>query len=96
MGGPSDPTPPASLGADTPESERLLDKVSEQHDLAAAMPFNETKPSEYGEAAFDPPRGETRTPASPLATASTTTEDIASPKVGAGRPLVGQNLMPVT
>ena len=91
VGGPSEPTPPASLGADTPESERLLDKVSEQHDLAAAMPFNETKPSEYGEAAFDPPRGETRTPASPLATASTTTEDIASPKVGAGRPLVGQN-----
>jgi catalase len=91
VGGPSDPTPPESLGAQPPESERLLDKVSEQHELAAEMPFNETKPSEYGEAAFHPPRGETRTPASPLATASTTTEDIASPKVGAGHPLVGQD-----
>jgi catalase len=91
VGGPSDPTPPESLGAETPESERLLDKVSEQHELAAEMPFNGTKPSEYGESAFDPPRGETRTPASPLTTASTTTEDIASPKVGAGEPLVGQN-----
>jgi catalase len=91
VGGPSDPTPPETLGTHTPESERLLEKVSEQHELAAEMPFNETKPSEYGEAAFDPPRGETHTPASPLATASTTTEDISSRKVGAGHPLVGQN-----
>ena len=91
VSGPSDPTPPASLGDHTPESARLLEKVSTQRALAAEMPFNETKPSEYGEAAFDPPRGQTRTPASPLATASTTTEDIASPKVGAGHPPLGQN-----
>jgi catalase len=91
VGGPSDPTPPESLGAVTPESERLLEKVSEDAELAARMPFNEVKPLEYGEAAFTPHQGETRTPDTPLATASTTTEDIASRKLGDGVPDIGQN-----
>jgi catalase len=38
IGGPSDPTPPESLGAVTPESERLLEKVSEDAELAARIP----------------------------------------------------------
>jgi catalase len=91
VGGPSDPTPPESLGAVTPESERLLEKVSEDAELAARMPFNEVKPLEYGEAAFTPHQGETRTPDTPLATASTTTEDIASRKLGDGVPDIGLN-----
>ena len=91
VGGPSDPTPPESLGATTPESERLLEKVTEDADLAARMPYNEVKPLEYGQAAFTPHRGETRTPDTPLATASTTTEDIASRKLGDGAPDIGAN-----
>ena len=89
IGGPADPAPPESLGPPTRESERLLEKVAEDHALAAAMPYNETKGLEYGDAAFTPHRGETRTPATPLATAGTTTEDIASPKVGDGIPHIG-------
>jgi catalase len=91
VGGPSDPTPPESLGAVTPESERLLDKVSEDAELAARMPFNAVKPLEYGDAAFTPHRGETRTPDTPLATASSTTEDISSRKLGDGAPDIGEN-----
>jgi len=91
VGGPSDPTPPESLGATTPESERLLEKVTEDAELAARIPYNEVKPLEYGEAAFTPHRGETRTPDTPLATASTTTEDIASRKLGDGAPDIGAN-----
>src|SRR5438067_7205660 len=93
VGGPSDPTPPESLGATTPESERLLEKVSEEHALAAEIPYNETKPLEYGHAAFVPHAGETRRPETPLATASSTTEDIASRKVGDGSPEIGDNAL---
>jgi len=91
VGGPADPNPPESLGADTAESERLLQKVTEDAELAAGMPYNDTKPLEYGQAAFTPHRGAVRTPHTPLATASTTTEDIASRKVGDGSPEIGDN-----
>ena len=91
VGAPSDPAAPASLGQHTSETERLLDKVTQDKALAARMPYNETKPLEYGEDAFTPHTGETRTPATPLATASTTTENVVSRKAGAGTPDVGQN-----
>jgi catalase len=91
VGGPSDAKPPTSLGARTPESDRLLEKVVSDEQLAAEMPFNPTKPLEYGEAAFTPHQGATHTPSTPLATASTTTENIASPKVGDGTPEIGNN-----
>nr|WP_314542869.1 catalase [uncultured Massilia sp.] len=91
VGGPSDPAAPASLGADTREDGRLLEKVTEGGELAAEMPFNDTKGLEYGEAAFTPHRGAVRVPDTPLATASTTTEDIASRKAGDGRPDIGAN-----
>jgi catalase len=91
VGGPADPTPPETLVAVTPESERLLEKVVEDAELAARIPFNAVKPLEYGEDAFTPHRGETRTPDTPLATASTTTEDIASRKLGIGAPDIGEN-----
>jgi catalase len=91
VGGPSDAKPPTSLGMTTPESERLLEKVVEDEKLSAEMPYNSTKALEYGEAAFTPHQGETHTPSTPLATARTTTENIASPKVGDGSPDIGQN-----
>jgi catalase len=91
VGGPSDPNPPESLGADTPESERLLEKVSENKELAADRPYNATKGLEYGLAAYAAHRGEVFVPDTPLATASTTTEDIASRKTGDGQPDIGDN-----
>ena len=91
VGGPADPNPPESLGADTSQSERLLEKVSEDAELAAERPYNATKGLEYGLAAFAPHRGEVRVPDATLATASTTTEDIASRKLGDGVPDIGNN-----
>jgi catalase len=91
VSGPSDAKPPSSLGAKTPESARLLEKVVSDQQLAAQMPFNPTKPLEYGDDAFTPHEGAVRTPSTPLATASTTTENIVSPKVGDGTPEIGEN-----
>ncbi|HZV66450.1 MAG TPA: catalase [Telluria sp.] len=91
MAGPSDAKPPTSLGTDNPVAEHLLEKVVADEQLAAQMPFNPTKPLEYGEASRQPHPGATRTPATPLATASTSTEFIASSKVGDGHPDIGLN-----
>jgi catalase len=91
VGGRSNAAPPDSLGARTVESDRLLDKVVADAELAAQMPFNRTKPLEYGENAVTPHAGATETPSTPLATASTATENIASPKVGDGTPDIGRN-----
>ncbi|WP_296949422.1 catalase [uncultured Massilia sp.] len=91
VGGPATAATPDGLGADTREDERLLEKVTQGAALAAERPFNATKPLEYGEASWTPHRGETHAPDSPLATAGTTTEDIASRKVGGGTPDIGQN-----
>ena len=91
IGGPADPKPPGSLGATTPESARLIEKVVSDQALAAEMPFNETKPREYGEDAIPPHEGARREPSTPLATSSTVTEDIASRKVGDGSPEIGAN-----
>jgi catalase len=54
--------------------------------LAATFPFNAAKPSEYGEAARTPSRGQSAEPPHPLVSGSTLTETNASPKVGAGKP----------
>jgi catalase len=91
VSGPSDPTPPGSLGSSDPVAERLLDKAVAGKQLAADMPFNETKASEYGEAARTPTQGASRTPSTPAATGSTSSEIIASDKVGAGAPQPGTN-----
>jgi catalase len=91
VSGPSDPTPPDSLGSSDPVAERLLDKAVAGKQLAADMPFNETKASEYGEAARTPTQGVSHAPSTPAATGSTSSEIIASDKVGAGAPQPGTN-----
>ncbi|MEN3274737.1 MAG: catalase [Massilia sp.] len=58
IAGPADPKRPAGLGATTPESERLIEKVVSDQAQAAEMPFNSTKPREYGEDAIPPHEGE--------------------------------------
>ncbi|MBV6319572.1 catalase [Duganella violaceipulchra] len=91
VAGPAEPPQPSRLGPPNPIAEQLLEKVTSDEQLAAAMPFNETKPLEYGDAAFTPHAGETRTPSSAFATASTSTETVASPKDGDGQPDLGAN-----
>jgi catalase len=91
ISGPSDAKPPASLGTTNPIAGNLLEKVVGNQMLSAEMPFNPTKPLEYGEAARTPHAGPVHPPPTPLAVASTSTETIASPKVGDGRPDIGNN-----
>jgi catalase len=91
VSGPSNANPPASLGTNDPVAERLLEKTIAGKQVSAEMPFNPTKPSEYGEAARTPTEGETRTPSSVSATASTSSEIAASDKVGSGVPPIGSN-----
>jgi catalase len=91
VAGPSDPTPPATLESKNAVGERLLDKQVAGQQLAAAMPFNETKASEYGDAARTPTPGATRKPSTPAATGSTSSEIVGSDKLGAGQPQPGAN-----
>lgn len=66
-------------------------KASGAQELAAAMPFNANKAGEYGAASADPAPGATAEPADPRVTGSSLTENILSPKVGAGKPNLGFN-----
>ncbi len=91
VAGPSTDTPPASLGAPNPVADRLLEKVSAEKALSADMPFNQTKPSEYGEAARTPTEGDSHTPSTHAATGSTSSEIASSDKVGSGKPPKGEN-----
>ena len=91
VAGPSVSKPPASLGSNEPVPERLLEKTSAEKQLAAATPFNPNKPDEYGDASRTPPVGDHHAPSTPAATGSTSTEIIASDKVGSGQPPVGEN-----
>ncbi|NHZ78833.1 catalase [Massilia sp. CCM 8695] len=91
VSGPSNAQPPGSLGSSDPIAEQLLLKTVAGQQLAAAMPFNPNKPAEYGEAARTPPPGATAEPSTPSATGSTSTETIASSKLGAGVAPLGAN-----
>ncbi|WP_280154176.1 catalase [Piscinibacter sp. XHJ-5] len=85
VGGPSHPTRAA-------EGDLPADKAAATQALAAAIPFNENKPLEFGrDNAIAPPRGQTAEPESPLVGASTLTEVNPSPKLGAGEPPQGVN-----
>ncbi|CUI05277.1 catalase [Massilia antarctica] len=91
VSGPSNAQPPASLGSGDPIAAQLLIKTVAGQQLAAAMRFNPNKPAEYGDAARTPPPGATAEPSTPAATGSTSTETIASAKLGAGVPPQGAN-----
>jgi catalase len=91
VSGPSGAQPPSSLGSKNEVGEQLLQKVVGNQQLAAEMPFNPTKPGEHGAASRSPQQGAAHEPSSPVATASTSTETIASPKLGAGKPPTGEN-----
>jgi len=91
VSGPSNAPPPTTLGNKTPTGDELLQKATGNMQLAADMPFNPNKAGEYGEAARTPQPGATATPPNPRATAGTSTETIASDKLGAGVPPDGNN-----
>ena len=91
VAGPSVSKPPASLGTKEPIPERLLEKTSAEKQLAAAVTFNPNKPSENGDASRTPLEGDHHQPSTPAATGSTSTEIIASDKVGSGQPPAGEN-----
>ena len=59
--------------------------------VAAAMPFNANKPSEYGKASRMPPEGAKVDAPDPSVTGSTLTETTASDKTGNGKPALGEN-----
>ncbi len=59
--------------------------------LAAEFPFNAAKPSEFGNAAAEPARGQSAEPPDPSVGASTLTETNASLKVGKGNPPLSFN-----
>jgi len=91
FGGPAKAPRPSRLGPPNPIAGQLLEKAVSDAQLAADMPYNATKASEYGDAAYTPHQGDTETPTSPWATASTSTETVSSSKVGAGQPDLGDD-----
>jgi catalase len=71
-------------------SDRLAAKAKATDEFAAAMPFNATKPNEFGERSRSPKVGAHSAPSDPAVSASTFTEANRSNKVGsAARP--GEN-----
>src|SRR4030095_8881345 len=67
-------------GAGNGPAERKMEGTQE---LAAAFPFNASKPGEIGAAARTPKTGVTAEPPDPAVVGSTLTEANASPKTGA-------------
>ena len=66
-------------------------KMDATQALAASMPFNANKASEYGAAAAAPKKGATTEVRDLRATGSTLTENVVSPKLGTGKPNIGVN-----
>jgi catalase len=66
-------------------------KLAGTEAVAAAMPVNAAKPTEFGDAAASPATGQSVEPPHPMVGASTLTETNASPKVGRGNPQVSFN-----
>ena len=91
VSGPSTEKSPDSLGAENSIGDRLLEKVVAGKTLSAAMPANENKLNEYGDASRCPYSGATVEPTSDAATGSTSSEIISSAKVGEGEPAIGEN-----
>ncbi len=80
--------------APAPTNDALAKKAAATEALAAAIPFNANKPGEFGrENAVEPSEGFVVEAPSPLVSTSTVSERNASEKVGAGKPIDGQNLM---
>ncbi len=82
---------PARRDKRNPFADAAVAKMAGAQALAEAMPFNPTKPGEYGKATLKPVQGATTSVSDPRATGSTLTESTASLKLGAGKPALGFN-----
>ncbi|MGB9110228.1 MAG: catalase [Telluria sp.] len=91
VAGPADAAPPSPSKAANPVEKRLFEKSAAEKQLAADMPFNPNKPGEYGDASRIPAEGDHHQPSTPAATGSTSSEIVASDKVGSGKPAPGTN-----
>ena len=70
-------------------ADALTAKIAGTEEIAAAIPFNAAKPSEFGDG--PPEIGQSVEPAHPMALSSTLTENNASEKVGKGNPQASFN-----
>ena len=82
---------PTRKGAGADITDAASAKLAGAELLAASMPHNLAKPAEFGDAAMEPPAGQTVEPPHPMVTGSTLTETNASEKVGKGNPQVSFN-----
>ena len=82
---------PARKGGAADITDAASAKLAGAEMLAGSMPHNRAKPGEFGDAAMQPPTGQTVEPPHPMVTGSTLTETNASEKVGKGNPQVSFN-----
>ena len=66
-------------------------KIAGTEAVAGSFPFNQAKPTEFGEAARRPATGQSVEPPHPIVGASTLSEPNASVKVGKGNPQLSHN-----
>jgi catalase len=71
--------------------DAAIAKLAGTESVAAAMPFNAAKPSEFGDASAQPAVGQAIEAPDPMVGGSTLTEINASQKVGRGNPQISYN-----
>jgi len=79
---------PGTLNSGAPLVEHQKNVAEE---LASSLDNTQTKAQEYGEAALQPPRGQSSSPSDPIAGASSVSESNASDKLGTGEVHLGSN-----
>ena len=82
---------PARKGGAKGVADAATAKAAGAEAVAGAIPFNQAKPSEFGDAARQPATGQSVEPPHPIVTASTLSESNASVKVGKGNPQLSHN-----
>jgi catalase len=82
---------PARKGSAADITDAATAKIAGTETLAGSMPHNAAKPGEFGDAAMQPPTGQSVEPPHPMVTGSTLTETNASEKVGKGNPQISFN-----
>src|SRR5690349_13050733 len=82
---------PSRKGSAADISDAATAKIAGTETVAGSMPYNAAKPGEFGDAAMEPPVGQSVEPPHPGVMGSTLTEMNASEKVGKGNPQVSFN-----
>ncbi len=82
---------PSAHAPGMPDRDDAAAQAAATDALAQEFPHNASKAAEYGPPGAEPPEGQQSQPEKPIATASTLTETVASPKIGDGVPPLGIN-----